>query len=170
MAEEYRFFIFDTELGYVGVLGSAAGLRGTTLPQPSEIDAADRLSISEFSASSSEDFLGDLIERIREYYRGFQVDFSDKLDLSGAMPFQSAVWLATQSIPYGETRSYGWVAGKIGRTGSSRAVGQALHRNPLPIIVPCHRVVGSDGRLVGFGGGIDLKRHLLELERQAESG
>jgi methylated-DNA-[protein]-cysteine S-methyltransferase len=170
MTEEYKYFIFGTELGYVGILGSAAGLRSTTLPQISERDVADQLSIREFSALSSEYFFGDLIERICGYYRGTQIDFPDKLDFSGATPFQSAVWRATQSIPYGETRSYGWVAGKIRRPGSYRAVGQALHRNPLSVIVPCHRVVGSGGQLVGFGGGLDLKHCLLELERQAVSG
>ena len=170
MAGEYRFFIFGTELGYVGILGSDAGLRRTTLPQFSERDAADRLSTSEFSASSSEYFFGDLIERMREYFRGSPVDFPDELDFSGATSFQSAVWRATSSIPYGETKSYSWVAEKIGRPGGSRAVGQALHHNPLPIIVPCHRVVGSDGKLVGFGGGINLKRRLLELERTTVAG
>ena len=170
MAEDYRFFIFDTELGYVGILGSGAGLRRTTLPQSSEGEVADLLLVNETAASSSAQFFGDLAGRLREYYGGKQVSFSDELDLNGATLFQRDAWRAAQSIPYGETRSYAWIAGRIGRPESARAVGQAMHHNPLPVIVPCHRVVGSDGRLVGFGGGIDLKGRLLELERQAVPG
>ncbi|MCK4262862.1 MAG: MGMT family protein, partial [Dehalococcoidia bacterium] len=86
---------------------------------------------------------------------------------SWASPFQRSVWDVCQSIPYGETRSYAWVAGKLGLPRAARAVGQALARNPVPIIVPCHRVIGSDGELVGFGGGMDLKRLLLRIESEA---
>ena len=79
-------------------------------------------------------------------------------------PFQMQVWEALQSIPYGELRSYGDIARQIGRDRACRAVGMANHANPLPIFVPCHRVVGADGRLTGYGGGLDVKKYLLELE------
>jgi methylated-DNA-[protein]-cysteine S-methyltransferase len=79
--------------------------------------------------------------------------------------FQRRVWGVVAGIPYGETRSYSWVAQKAG--GSPRAVGQALARNPYPLLIPCHRVVGKDGGLGGYTGGVDLKRKLLELEREA---
>jgi methylated-DNA-[protein]-cysteine S-methyltransferase len=75
------------------------------------------------------------------------------------------VWLATQKILHGETRSYGWIAGQLGKPEAARAVGQALGRNPLPIIVPCHRVVSGNGGLGGFTGGLDMKKYLLELEK-----
>ena len=165
MTKEYEFAIFNTARGYVGLLGSEAGLRITTLPQPTEKDAKDLLSADAFSAKPSDHHFLDLIERITRYYNGYPVKFPDKLDFAGATPFQRSVWQTTVSIPFGETRSYVWVAVQIGKPGAARAVGQALHRNPLPLIVPCHRVVGSDGKLVGFGGGIDLKRSLLELEK-----
>ena len=79
-------------------------------------------------------------------------------------PFQRAVWRALQEIPYGRTVSYRWVAERIGRIGAVRAVGAANGRNPISIIIPCHRVIGSDGSLTGYGGGLDVKRRLLRLE------
>lgn len=87
-----------------------------------------------------------------------------------ATPFRLAVWNAIRSIPYGETRAYVDIARAIGKPLAARAVGQALNRNPVAIIVPCHRVVGSDGSLVGFGGGLDRKRALLELEGSSCAG
>ncbi len=82
-------------------------------------------------------------------------------------PFQRKVWNAVKAIPYGETRSYKWVAKKIGNPKAARAVGQALKRNPLLIIIPCHRVICSDGKLGGFSQGLKKKRELLKLERQS---
>ena len=104
-----------------------------------------------------------LIERLRLYFDGKKVSFSDRLDLDGTV-FQREVWEATRAIPYGETRSYGWVARQIQKPDAARAVGQALGRNPLLVIVPCHRVLASNGELCGFGGGLDMKRYLLRLE------
>ncbi|GAH65608.1 unnamed protein product, partial [marine sediment metagenome] len=93
--------------------------------------------------------------------------FPDRLDLSGATDFQRKVWETTRLIPYGETRSYAWVAEQIKQPRALRAVGQALGRNPLPIIVPCHRVVASNGKPGGFTGGIEVKKRLLHLEGAA---
>jgi O-6-methylguanine DNA methyltransferase len=105
-----------------------------------------------------------VIEQLTAYFNGDQPDFTFSFDYGAATPFQKAVWEATRSIPYGETRSYAWVAQKIGKKAAVRAVGQALGKNPFPIIVPCHRVLASDGSLCGFGGGIEMKKRLLELE------
>jgi methylated-DNA-[protein]-cysteine S-methyltransferase len=163
--QEYFHIVFKTVAGWVGLLGSEAGIRIVTLPQLTAEEAKTLLHFREFSSILSDSFFQDLTQRIENFYEGIPVIFSDRLDLSDATPFQRSVWQATRTISYGETRSYSWVAGKIGKPNASRAVGQALHRNPLPVIVPCHRVVGSNGQLVGFGGGIDLKRRLLELER-----
>ena len=107
---------------------------------------------------------GDLAERLKRYASGKRVTFDDKLDLANATPFQQAVWEATRAIPYGETHSYEWIARRIGKPKAARAVGQALNRNPFPIIVPCHRVIGKSGGLTGFSCGLDVKRRLLELE------
>lgn len=105
--------------------------------------------------------------QLGEYFAGRRTGFDLPLRLEGT-EFQRAVWAALREIPYGETISYGEQAARIGRPGASRAVGLANGRNPIAIIVPCHRVVGSSGTLTGFGGGLERKRLLLDLERQAK--
>ena len=105
--------------------------------------------------------------QLTEYFRGKRRAFDIKLDLRGT-EFQIEVWNALLDIPYGETISYGELAGRVGRPNASRAVGAANGKNPIPIIVPCHRVIGSDGTLTGFGGGLPTKKALLELERDTQ--
>ncbi len=102
-------------------------------------------------------------DELLEYLAGTRTEFTVPLSPAGT-DFQRAVWQALQRIPYGETRTYGEIAEAVGRPGAARAVGTANHCNPIPIIIPCHRVVGSNGQLCGFGGGLDVKRRLLELE------
>jgi len=102
--------------------------------------------------------------QIKEYFEGKRKQFNLPLVMHGT-EFQMAVWQALQKIPYGETRSYKEIAVSIGRPKAVRAVGMANNRNPISIIVPCHRVIGHDGKLVGYGGGLPLKQYLLELER-----
>jgi len=103
--------------------------------------------------------------QLDEYFNGKRIVFNLPLKLNGT-DFQIDVWKALQTIPFGETRSYGEIARVIGKPKASRAVGMANNRNPIVIIVPCHRVIGHDGSLTGFGGGIELKRRLLELEQK----
>ncbi|MFE9684480.1 methylated-DNA--[protein]-cysteine S-methyltransferase [Streptomyces sp. NPDC002701] len=100
------------------------------------------------------------------YFAGELTDFSVRLDLVGT-PFQRAVWAELRRIPYGETRTYGQLADALGNPKASRAVGLANGRNPLGIIVPCHRVVGANGSLTGYGGGLERKQRLLDFERGA---
>jgi methylated-DNA-[protein]-cysteine S-methyltransferase len=102
--------------------------------------------------------------QIEEYLAGKRKKFTLPLVMHGT-EFQTAVWQALQDIPYGKTRSYKEIAAAIGRPRAVRAVGMANHRNPISIIVPCHRVIGHDGSLVGYGSGLPLKRRLLELEQ-----
>ncbi|OII68054.1 MULTISPECIES: methylated-DNA--[protein]-cysteine S-methyltransferase [unclassified Streptomyces] len=102
------------------------------------------------------------------YFRRDLTDFDLPLHLPGT-PFQRAVWERLRTIPYGETRSYGELAEQLGNPAASRAVGLANGRNPVGIIVPCHRVVGADGALTGYGGGLDRKRRLLAFESSARS-
>ena len=169
-----NYLIFKTPLGWMGVLGSSKGLKRLVLPQSSAEQVLHLLSeptVKQHDQSLSKaeaDYFGDLPGRISDYLAGKTVSFSDKLDLSGASPFQRRVWEVERSIPYGETRTYAWIAGKLGMPKAARAVGQALARNPLPIIIPCHRVIRRDGSLGGFGGGRDLKRRLLEIEAKAK--
>jgi len=116
-------------------------------------------------ANPSTGLFSNLINRFQAYFSGQKVDFSDTLDYSGFTPFQCAVWEAARRIPYGQTRSYGWVALQVGKPNAARAVGQALGKNPFPIIVPCHRVLAGDGGLGGFSGGLETKKLLLTLEK-----
>jgi O-6-methylguanine DNA methyltransferase len=103
--------------------------------------------------------------QLEEYLAGGREVFSIPLDLRGT-PFQLEVWVALSRIPYGETRSYGEIARQIGRPKAVRAIGQANHVNPVPILIPCHRVIGAQGELVGYGGGIPMKKHFLDLEKK----
>ena len=168
--EAIEYTVFDTGAGWVGVLGSARGLLRTTLPQHSLQEARELLGDRADHAVWSPRLFENLMERLRNYFGGEKVSFSDEVDLSGATPFQREVWGKTRLIPYGETRSYSWVAEQIGKPGAARAAGQALGRNPLPVVIPCHRVVAGDGKLCGFAGGLDMKRQLLSLEASAGMG
>lgn len=103
--------------------------------------------------------------QLREYFAGERTDFDLPLALEGTA-FQQRVWAALREIPFGQTWSYGQLAAHIGSPGASRAVGLANGRNPVSVIVPCHRVIGADGRLTGYGGGLERKRLLLDLERR----
>ena len=103
--------------------------------------------------------------QLAEYFAGERAAFDLELDPAGT-PWQRRVWAALRDIPHGETRSYGEIARALGAPGASRAVGHANGRNPISIVVPCHRVVGSDGRLTGYGGGMERKAALLALERR----
>ena len=111
-----------------------------------------------------DDAFPDAVEQLEAYFVGDRTDFDLELALVGTQ-FQRRVWAALQTIPYGETRSYGEIARQIGSPGAFRAVGLANGHNPIGIIVPCHRVIGSNGSLTGYGGGLDRKRALLELEK-----
>ncbi|PID75976.1 MAG: cysteine methyltransferase [Deltaproteobacteria bacterium] len=106
------------------------------------------------------------IDQLEEYFNGKRKRFTLDLRLNGT-EFQTRVWNALCQIPYGETASYSDIARKVNSPKASRAVGMANHRNPLPIIVPCHRVIGKDGSLTGFGGGLRIKQQLLDLERKS---
>jgi methylated-DNA-[protein]-cysteine S-methyltransferase len=111
----------------------------------------------------SDEGFGDVVRQLGEYFAGERTAFDLPLRPSGS-DFELAVWHQLTLIPYGETRSYGYVAKAVGEPGGAQAVGAANGRNPLPVIVPCHRVIGAAGALTGYGGGLERKRHLLALE------
>jgi len=102
--------------------------------------------------------------QLTRYFAGELTDFTVPFELRGGSEFEQAVWAEIAKIPYGEMITYGAIATSLGDPGAARAVGTACNHNPIPVIVPCHRVVGAGGKMVGFGGGIDRKRKLLELE------
>ena len=131
----------------------------TIRPNPRDLRAENARVIFEESAIA----LRPYVRELEEYFAGTRRQFTFALDLRGT-DFQLACWRALLTIPYGETRTYADIARAVGRPQGFRAVGMANNRNPVAIIVPCHRVIASDGTLCGYGGGLDLKRKLLELE------
>ena len=108
--------------------------------------------------------VADAAIQLEQYFAGKRTEFELDVELDGT-PFERRVWDEVRAIPYGQTATYAEIARRVGRPGASRAVGRANARNPVAVIVPCHRVVGSDGSLTGYAGGIEMKRALLDLER-----
>jgi methylated-DNA-[protein]-cysteine S-methyltransferase len=142
------------------LLSSRAGVYRIDLHGRSLAELSHRLRMEVVPDESRNNRLKEELER---YLAGWSHSFSCSLDLHGT-PFQRLVWDALLRIPYGETCTYAEIATRIGRSKALRAVGQAIGANPIPIIIPCHRVIGKDGGLTGYGGGLKLKRRLLALE------
>ena len=162
--------VFETPLGLVGVLATSRGVRRTTLPEPTTEAAMSALGTGLGVADHDPQAVEAYARPIRAYLAGEPVDLAVvPLDRARATEFFGRAWAACRAIPAGQTRTYAWLAQAAGRPRAVRAAGQAMARNPLPLLVPCHRVVGSDGGLHGFGGsiGLPLKSRLLELERRA---
>jgi methylated-DNA-[protein]-cysteine S-methyltransferase len=150
-------------VGRVLLAGSVNGLRILQFQ-----DGAHPVAVPGDWQHDSRSFQG-VVEQLEQFFAGYRKRFQVKLDLQGT-PFQLRVWKALQRIPYGKTVSYGELAVQIGNPQASRAVGAANGRNPVSIIVPCHRVIGANGRLVGYGGGLPIKTALLELEKAHSAG
>jgi methylated-DNA-[protein]-cysteine S-methyltransferase len=149
-----RYAVLDTPVGPVTLASSEQGLSslqfGTAIPAGAVMDN-----------SANAIFLN----KVSEYFQGRRAHFDFPLDVEGT-PFQMTVWKALMQIPYGETRSYGDIAKAIGKPGAARAVGMANHENPVAVVIPCHRVVGQNGSLTGYAGGLELKQKLLSIERR----
>lgn len=170
--EDLSYDVFETPMGWVGMVASLAGVRKTTLPEPSVEAALAGLGADIEDAAHDPGVLKPYREVIESYLAGERTDLKAiPLDTRRSTDFFTKAWAACRQIPEGETRTYAWLANEAGRPRAMRAAGQAMARNPLPLLVPCHRVVGSDGGLHGFGGsvGLPLKRRLLDLEKQAAS-
>ncbi len=167
MTTALTFYICDTDLGWVGLVISRRGptgacLRATTLPRPTREDALREVIELGASGPASEAEAGDLPDRVRALVAGRRAELT--IDWDGVSAFRRAVLEETARIPAGETRSYGWLAQKVGNPRAARAVGRVMATNPLPLVVPCHRVVASDGSLHGYGGGLEMKAALLKAE------
>jgi methylated-DNA-[protein]-cysteine S-methyltransferase len=169
MTAPLYYTVLQTPAGWLGLLGSAAGLRRVALPQRSGAEAAARLGEETKKALSSAVFFKDTAALLLAYFSGKNTTFPVKLDTAGTTPFQCAIWAACRTIPYGETRSYSWVASQAGNAKAVRAAGQALGKNPFPIIVPCHRVITAGGGIGGFSDGLSVKTYLLQLERDGKA-
>lgn len=176
--------IFKTRWGWVGIAATGRGVRALVLPKPTRgaverelngrgviyhaQDGRNKLRpYAEHSANGSgvsSDLLHAVRSAVTAYLAGKARAFDLPLDLDGQTRFRVKVWEALRRIPYGRVRSYGWVARKIGKPRAARAVGAACGANPVPLLVPCHRVVAGDGSLGGFSGGLSNKKRLLRLE------
>ena len=150
----------DSQFGELMLVATDLGLRALAWPG----ESAGRLALpEEMTACPAHPVLVTARLQLQEYLDGRRTEFDIPLDLRGT-EFQKAAWLALNSIPYGETTTYGRQAARIGRPNAVRAIGAANGRNPISIILPCHRVIGVGGALTGYGGGIDTKRQLLAFE------
>jgi methylated-DNA-[protein]-cysteine S-methyltransferase len=165
--------IFKTDWGWMGIAVTARGVAKTVLPRRSRAAVEREFASCHKSSFSNDDGNGsDLAAQhlkvarkaIRTYFAGSRNILDLPLDLDGQPLFRRRVWEVLRTIPYGRVRSYGWVARKIGTPLAARAVGGACGENPIPLIVPCHRVVGGDGSLGGFSSGLPTKKRLLRLE------
>jgi methylated-DNA-[protein]-cysteine S-methyltransferase len=157
MALSFKFV--ESPLGRLKLAASSKGLAAILW----ENDSPERVPLTEMVEDPNHPVLLETERQLREYLSGQRRDFSIPLDVHGTA-FQKDVWQALLRIPFGETRTYGELASEIGRPQASRAVGAANGRNPLSIVVPCHRVIGASGKLTGFAGGLEIKARLLDLE------
>lgn len=152
------WYKLDSVIGPITICGSDKGLSSLTFlgPPPSLLKKENDCGLPDVFANFETE--------LSKYLQGVKVAFDYPIDFGPATPFQIDVWEQTRLIPFGETRSYRSIALKVNNPGAFRAVGQALGKNPVPLLVPCHRVIASDGRLGGFTAGISTKVHLLQLE------
>jgi O-6-methylguanine DNA methyltransferase len=161
-------YAFETKFGWVAIAGPEGKISRMNLPMASKQAAVESIregNKQEF-VEIEHDFSGEAV-RIAAYFAGERVQFQCELDIPQAGDFDRRVWAATREICYGEAETYGSIAERIGRPLAARAVGQALGRNPVPVLVPCHRVLRKSGELGGFGCGLEWKAKLLDLEKAA---
>lgn len=156
---EYFFKEINSPVGKLKLVASDKGLAAILW----ENDDPRRVRVRNYTEKNDHPLLLETERQLREYFEGRRTVFSVELDMIGT-PFQQQVWSALLTIPYGETRSYSAIAIQLGNSKAIRAVGAANGRNPVSIIVPCHRVIGSSGELTGFAGGLETKASLLSLE------
>ena len=154
------FSEIDSPIGRLLLFGTARGLSGIMMTRHRHFDGKQK------DWKRDDARWRDATTQLREYFAGQRRDFDIPLDVDGT-EFQMKVWSALRKIPFGLTASYGDIARKIGNPKAMRAVGLANGRNPVSIVVPCHRVIGADGSLTGYGGGLERKRFLLALEKCA---
>jgi methylated-DNA-[protein]-cysteine S-methyltransferase len=155
-----QYCYYQSPIGKLLLVGTDGTLEALQFP-----NSLEQVNIAE-DWHCNEDCFKNVLKQLAEYFAGDRQEFDLKLAPKGTT-FQQNVWQELQKIPFGQTASYGEIAKRIGNSKASRAVGMANGKNPIPIIVPCHRVIGKDGSLTGFGGGLDIKKQLLKLEIHA---
>ncbi len=155
---------YESPVGVLSLVASERGLRAVLWPQDSTEEQIHRVRLGKQSFRSTP-VLDDAEQQLDEYFAGTRMAFDLLLDLQGT-EFQREVWLSLADVGFGKTRSYGEQAGRLGRPKATRAVASANGKNPLSIVLPCHRIVGANGSLTGFAGGLGNKAFLLDHERQ----
>ncbi len=157
---------FLTPFGWCGLVGADAVLKRVYLPEPDRDSLLGRMAAQFPGMSREKTCFKDVVQELQRYFKGEIPFFDCHLDFAAATVFQIKVWQATRSIAYGQVGTYGWLAHDIANPRAMRAVGAALGSNPFPIIIPCHRVIRSDGGMGGFSAaeGVELKQKLLRLE------
>jgi methylated-DNA-[protein]-cysteine S-methyltransferase len=159
--------VFKTRLGWCGVVGGVKGIVSLVLPARSR-SSAERAVAQRVGRTERREIplLRKAERQVKEYFEGERRAFDLPLCIRDRRAFERSVYRVTKGIPYGRTVTYGWIASKVGRPGAARAVGRVMAGNPIPLMIPCHRVLASDGGLCGFSaeGGLGLKRALLALE------
>ncbi len=149
-----KYLLYKGSIGFLTVILDSGEIKEIRFGQPDDLDELN-----------DDQLLGiEIITQLDAYFSGLQKEFSLDFSAKGT-DFQNAVWERIEQIPYGETKTYSQIARELGKPNSARAVGNACNKNPIPILIPCHRVVGSDGKLTGYAGGVGLKKTLLEMER-----
>ena len=166
--KETLYRVFKVSPGWCAAVRGSGGVLAVVLPVETREGAERAIRSKCPGAKGSRSAMRKLVTAIRRYFNGWRTEFNEfQLDLSSGTLFQQRVWAVTRRIPYGQVRTYRWIGMEIGRPKAVRAIGGALGANPVPLIVPCHRVVNADGSLGGFSaeGGVELKAGMLELER-----
>jgi methylated-DNA-[protein]-cysteine S-methyltransferase len=158
------YTVLDTKIGRILVTRTDKGLSNLLFHQPTWGRFFEELKKKDVVLVKSEAKFSGLKKQLNQYLSGKKIRFSEKLDLSSGTPFQQKVWKKMLKVPFGKTVSYKKLASMIGSPKKARAVGNACATNPVSLIVPCHRIIKSDGGLGGYGGGIELKKRLLKLE------
>jgi methylated-DNA-[protein]-cysteine S-methyltransferase len=153
-----NIFYYESKIGRIKIEES-----GTAVTRLDFVSNDDKENIIE---GSKTELLMEIVKQLDEYFDGTRKAFDLPIEPEGT-EFQKKVWKALIEIPYGETKSYGQIAKIIGNDKAARAVGMANNKNPIAIIIPCHRVIGANGKLVGYAGGLELKEKLLELEKRS---
>lgn len=154
--------LLDTPLGRFTLITENEALVALHLPSDTPVDTQD---VGECVDASAHPILTETCRQLREYLEGRRQQFDLPLTPQGT-PFQQQVWRELQTIPYGQTATYGELAIRVGGIGKARAVGGAAHANPIAIVIPCHRLIGANGQLTGFSAGLAMKQTLLDLERR----
>jgi len=168
--QQIDYAVWRSPVGDILVAAAEGAVIRIMLPAENQIDPVNSLQ-KEFSGIpcvENPSKLKNIIKELDAYFQNGRKTFTLNLAFLNGTKFQKSVWKALAQVPYGETRTYGDIARKIGKPKAFRVVGGANNANPIPIMIPCHRIIGADGSLVGFGGGLEMKARLLQLEKTSK--